>query len=122
MDGERRITFISDRHPGIIEAVQKYFPHCHHSYCLFHMKYSLMDKRKGVHTSVRNRIVYLFTQCAYAANYEQCHANLDLLYKEGGQRVKDFVTDIPLHNWCNALSLGKGMVRCHQALPKVGIR
>ena len=47
-----------------MEGVQEYFPNCYHSYCVFYMKYNLMDKLKGVHTCHRNRIVYLFSQFA----------------------------------------------------------
>ena len=32
---------------------------------------------------------------------------MGLLLKEGGQRVKDFVKDIPVQNWCNAFFRGQ---------------
>ena len=107
LNPSRRITFISDRHPGIIDGMNEVFPNEFHGYCLFHLKYNLMDKLKGVHSKFRSRLVYMFTECAYAPNVEIYHEKLEALTCEGGQKVKDFVKDIPVQHWCNAFFEGQ---------------
>ena len=107
MDPCRKITFISDRHPGIIDGLKNVFPDDFHGFCLFHLKYNLMDKIRKLDPNFRSRLVYMFTECAYAPDYDLYVAKMGLLLKEGGQRVKDFVKDIPVQNWCNAFFRGQ---------------
>ena len=107
LDDERKITFISDRHPGILDGVKRVFPECYHSFCLFHMRFNLMDKLRGVHPSIRNRLVYKMTQCAYAPDVEKYESWMEKLVNEGGQKVVDFFSCIPAENWCNAFFAGQ---------------
>ena len=107
LDLERKITFISDRHPGIIDGVKKVFPDCYHGFCLFHLKYNLMDKLKGVHPTVRNRLVYKLTKCAYARDAEKCKYSMNSLLSKGSRRVEDFFSGFPIKNWCNAFFNGQ---------------
>ena len=90
LDTESKITFISYRHPGIIDGVKKVFPDCYHGFYLFHLKYNLIDKLKGVHPTIRNRLVYKLTKCAYAHIVEKCKYWMNFLLSEGAQKVEDF--------------------------------
>ena len=96
MDPARRITFISDRHAGIIDGVKDIFPNDFHGFCLFHMKYNLMDKLRGVNSKLQSHLVYLMTKCAYAPDKESYLQKYDILVKEGGRRVNDFLAGIPV--------------------------
>ena len=58
LDPSRKITFISDRHVGIIDGIKEVFPDHFHGFCLFHIKYNLLDKLRGVNSKLRNRLVY----------------------------------------------------------------
>ena len=83
------------------------FPECFHGFCMFYMKFNLLDKLKGIHSSVRNSLVDKFSQCVYAVDYEEYIKRLDSLIKKGGQRVRDFVKDIPIQHWVNAVFPGQ---------------
>ena len=103
----RRITFISDRHPGIIDGINNVFPNNFHGYCLLHLKFNLMHKLNGVQSKLRSWLVYMFTEYAYAPNLNIYLEKLDAWTSKGGQKVKDFFKDIPIHNWCNAYFKGQ---------------
>ncbi|XP_028095018.1 uncharacterized protein LOC114295037 [Camellia sinensis] len=41
--GGRTLTFISDRHVGLLQSMPNIFPSAHHGYCLFHLQMNLRD-------------------------------------------------------------------------------
>ncbi|XP_024200641.1 uncharacterized protein LOC112203983 [Rosa chinensis] len=86
----RKITFISDRNKGLLEAVQKVFPDSDHAFCLFHLKQNVLKRypsRMG--KSYRNWIVKCFKRCAY-----------------GGGIMQKFLEDTPKEHWSNAFFPG----------------
>ena len=67
LGSERVISFISDRHCGIVEGIDRFFPNCFHGFCLEHLKRNLRDKFSCGNTNlVRETIVSKFSECAYA--------------------------------------------------------
>lgn len=75
---ERKYTFISDRHPGLLLAVPESFPHCYHSHCLYHLGLNLSSK---LGSSIKKK------KSAIAALEKICHsATLD----EYNENVKRF--------------------------------
>ena len=52
LGNEHKIMFISDRYPGIIKGIKNVFPECFHSFYMFHIKFNLLDKLKGIHSNV----------------------------------------------------------------------
>ena len=102
LEPEWKLTFIFDRHAGLIEGIRTVFPDHFHAYCLFHMKMSLRDKFKGVIGKCRNRIVYKFGLCAEASIHADFEREVESLLSEGGQKVRDFLHDIPKEHWCSA--------------------
>lgn len=99
---DRRITFISDRHKGLLDGVKNIFPDHFHSFCLQHMKNNLRDKLKWSHSKLKSRLVYKFRECGYALDVDSFQKELESLLSEGGERVKQFVSEIPFENWTNA--------------------
>ena len=109
MDSSQKITFILNRHIGIIKGINKVFPNDHHGYCLFHLKYNMMDKLRKVDLKFRNRFIFLMTESAYAPDYESYMEKWECLVKEKGVgrgKVVEFLRDMPIQNWCNAFFIG----------------
>jgi zinc finger SWIM domain-containing protein 3 len=55
----------------------------------------------------REKIVNMFTECAYAATQPSFHRKLNALKAEGGQVVVEFLKTLPFKNWANAYFPGK---------------
>ena len=66
-----------------------------------------MDKLRGFNSKLRSHLVYLMTEYAYAPDKKSYLQKYDLLVKEGGRRVIDFLEGIPIQNWCNAFFWGQ---------------
>ncbi|CAL5378075.1 unnamed protein product [Camellia sinensis] len=49
----RRLTFVSDRQHGLLDAFSVVFPNAHHAYCLNHLKRNLIDKLVGLRTNYK---------------------------------------------------------------------
>lgn len=79
---DRQITFISDRNNGLKSARPKVFLIAYHAYCLHHLKMNLKDKVRG-HKSYKERIVYLFRECAYAPTEYKFQDKLSDLLSKG---------------------------------------
>ncbi|CAN6585913.1 unnamed protein product [Malus baccata var. baccata] len=105
---QRTITFIYDRHKGLIPAVTHTFPDSPHAYCLHHIKLNILEKYHASLGSVfRNKIVQKFSECAYAATPEMYELKMAALVKEGGHIMRKFFKDLPKENFCNAFFKGK---------------
>ena len=103
----RLVTFISDRGLGLLSAFDRIFPNTPHSFCYKHLVDNLIGRFKGAkNTLFRNNIQTLFMKVAYACNERAYQWNLNNLLAEGGEVLKEFLADLPLHKWCRAFFYG----------------
>ncbi|XP_028066080.1 uncharacterized protein LOC114269020 [Camellia sinensis] len=51
VSNDRTLTFLSDRHTGLIYSIPKIFPSAHDAFCLQHLQQNLQDKMRGVRYS-----------------------------------------------------------------------
>ena len=63
---------------------------------------NLQDKFRGVRGKFRSRIVYKFGSCVEASTHAEFEREMESLLSEGGQKISDFLSNIPKENWCNA--------------------
>lgn len=104
----RPITFITDRHSGLLKGIPEVFPNGHHAYCLQHLKNNLRDKLTGrLSNGFREQVISLFSDCAYAPTLLDFEEAIQELYTVGGAKAKNFVESLPRENWANAYFQGK---------------
>ncbi|KAL2462165.1 MuDR family transposase [Abeliophyllum distichum] len=108
VQSNRELTFVSDRNVGLMEALPKAFPTSNHFFCLQHLKGNLRDKFSGggFSNSYRERMVWLFRECAHAPTIPLFNQKLEVLKREGGAIVQRFLDGLPFENWSNAHSVG----------------
>ncbi|XP_028950990.1 uncharacterized protein [Malus domestica] len=104
----RVITFMSDRHDGILKNIQEFFLECPHSFCIVHLKQNvstLFPKAAG--ERLKKKMMNLLANCAYActpSDFDDCMAE----FKDNGQgHVKNFLCDLPKENYAIAYFPGK---------------
>ncbi|XP_021833443.1 uncharacterized protein LOC110773249 [Prunus avium] len=72
VDEGRQLTFISDRHGAIIDAVRTVFPSSPHGFCLYHLKDNLKKKYPhSVGSSFKDHILWLFCKLLYAPTVKE---------------------------------------------------
>ncbi|KAF7120014.1 hypothetical protein RHSIM_Rhsim13G0123500 [Rhododendron simsii] len=103
----RGITFISDRHTGLLMARRDIFLESDHGYCLLHLKRNLRDHLKGTTRAYRERVVSEFVRCAYAPTREIFHQNMTKLLSRDDGKVQEFLTNLCYENWSNAFFRGQ---------------
>ena len=103
LDTDRKFTFVSDRNYGLLEGINTVFADHFHSYCMFHLKLNLFDNCRGMPSSVKQRLLYMFRECAYAPNAMQFHEKMNVLLKEGGDNIKHFLKDLEPCHYANAI-------------------
>ncbi|MQL87178.1 hypothetical protein Taro_019714 [Colocasia esculenta] len=68
----RRITFISDRCKGLLQAILEIFPESYNAYCLRHLKANFSKHVAGnCHGKTTQKLLSLFDQAAYAYRAEE---------------------------------------------------
>ncbi|XP_062007532.1 uncharacterized protein LOC133724718 [Rosa rugosa] len=102
----RRVTFISDRHVGLVSAFPRVFPNNPHGFCFRHLMANLSDKFPAG-SYLKDQIPYLFMCCAYSRTPEMYEFNMEILRSEGGDIVAQFLEDLPKENWCMAYFNGE---------------
>ncbi|BFG27154.1 hypothetical protein CerSpe_134280 [Prunus speciosa] len=109
VDEGRQLTFISDRHGAIIDAVRTVFPSSPHGFCLYHLKDNLKKKYPhSVGSSFKDHILWLFCKLLYAPTVEEYQERLKKLRDDGGATIIDkFLADLPVQNFANAYFPGK---------------
>ncbi|KAM7486146.1 hypothetical protein LguiA_002155 [Lonicera macranthoides] len=105
---ERRITFMSDRNIGLINAIREWFPGHPHAFCFHHLRNNIEAKFPGTNNrDTREKVIELFTSCAYTLLKKRFHKKLEELKKEGGDVIKSFLGVLPLENWANSYFPGE---------------
>ncbi|PQQ21343.1 uncharacterized protein Pyn_03279 [Prunus yedoensis var. nudiflora] len=89
----RMVTFFSDRNHGLLNAMGAVFPRWPHSYCYYHLKQNLILKypKSGYGKLLQDRVVNLFSKCAYAVTEEEFKVAMDELVVVGSSKVKTFI-------------------------------
>ena len=107
MGVSRNLTFISDRQKRLLEAVPEVFPNSYHAFCLNHLRANVKDKLAGLPAPFKDGLDKLFRKCAYAPTVTFFQQNVHKLRQFGGNRLHDFLDDLPPHNWANAYFRGR---------------
>ncbi|KAI8552166.1 hypothetical protein RHMOL_Rhmol06G0244400 [Rhododendron molle] len=109
LDGDTRsIVFVSDRNAGIKATVPRVFPSGFHGYCLYHLKNNLRGRLTGGRNKYKERVIGLFSLCAYAPNEMKFNEEMARLKKAGGEsRITNFLADLPYEHWANAFFPGQ---------------
>ena len=99
---DKRMTFVSDRNLGLLEAMPKAFPSAYHGWCLQHLKNNFRDKVKGMENGFKEHLIRKLVDCAYEPTVTGFHALLEELKSEGKQRAYNFLSGLEPEHWANA--------------------
>ncbi|RXH68404.1 hypothetical protein DVH24_030737 [Malus domestica] len=106
-EDERTITFISDRHKGLLQSVANVFPTSPHGFCIYHIEKNIKTTYPiGFGKTFRKKMVQLFKNCAYSSTPEVFDVNLQILRKKDGGLIDKFFEDLPKENYSDAFFLG----------------
>ncbi|XP_038972178.1 uncharacterized protein LOC120104689 [Phoenix dactylifera] len=101
-----QITFMMDRHQGIIKSMPKYFSGSYHSYCFRHVKDNFKNQALVYYrTSERKRLLDLLKVAAYTSRLNVFHKLINKLTLEApGSRT--FLLHANPKHWANAVFPG----------------
>ncbi|CAL8167841.1 unnamed protein product [Prunus armeniaca] len=104
----RVVTFFSDRNHGLLNAMGFVFPGWPHSYCYYHLKQNLISKypKSGYGKSLQDRVINLFSRCAYAVTEEEFTVAMEELVIVGSSKVKTFISNLSRDHYANAYFKG----------------
>ncbi|XP_026451019.1 uncharacterized protein LOC113351205 [Papaver somniferum] len=103
--GPRVLTFISDRHEGLIQGIRDVFPTFYHAWCYQHLKNNVRsktNKKKGEHFVAMG----LFKECFHSSTHEGFDQGMQNLKDMGCDGLQKFLREIPVECWSNAHCLG----------------
>ncbi|XP_028082628.1 uncharacterized protein LOC114283957 [Camellia sinensis] len=106
VSNDRTLTFLPDRHTGLINSIPKIFPSAHHAFCLQHLQRNLQDKMRYVNSSYRAGLLNKFRACAYTPTVTGFNASIETFIKSGRNVATSFLKDIPPQYWANAYFMG----------------
>ncbi|XP_028113755.1 uncharacterized protein LOC114311789 [Camellia sinensis] len=99
----RRLTFVSDRQHGLLDALSVVFPNAHHVYCLNHLKRNLIDKLVGLCTNYNLTLMKILVKCAYAPTIAFFQHYMEKLRRIAGNgRVDSMLDGLQNDKWANA--------------------
>ncbi|CAL8154867.1 unnamed protein product [Prunus armeniaca] len=104
----RVVTFFSDCNQGLLNAMGFVFPGWPHSYCYYHLKQNLISKypKSGYGKLLQDRVINLFSKCAYAVTEEEFTVAMEELVIVGSSKVKTFISDLSRDDYANAYFKG----------------
>ncbi|XP_042386558.1 uncharacterized protein LOC121978257 [Zingiber officinale] len=104
--GFHEFTFFSDRHPGIIKAIQLVFPGSHHAYCLRHLVDNFV-KQVMQSYPLHNKKYWssIFKKVAYALSRQEFQEHINNIIRSM-PLAKDFIVSSCPESWANACFLG----------------
>lgn len=109
---DRTITFISDRHTGLLESIPITFPSAHHAFFLQHLQRNLQDKMRYTNKMHRVGLLSKFRECAYAPTVSTFNSSLERFKTSGRQVAMGFLKDLPSAYWEMPTFGLTGMARC----------
>ncbi|XP_028098275.1 uncharacterized protein LOC114297988 [Camellia sinensis] len=104
---ERDITFVIDRHGGLLKALAKVFSLSSHSFCPMHLKTNLKTYLSVKSRKSKEYLLTPFSRCAYAPTIELFNELFEEFKGRCGCNVQKFLEDLPNECWCNAYFQGK---------------
>ncbi|XP_073138772.1 uncharacterized protein [Henckelia pumila] len=99
-------TFFSDRHPGIIKAIESVFPSSHHAYCLRHLVDNFVKqvmRRYPLHN--KKHWSSVFKKAAYAYSRQDYVEHINSII-ESMPNARDFIINSQPQCWANSLFPG----------------
>ncbi|XP_073129491.1 uncharacterized protein [Henckelia pumila] len=99
-------TFFSDRHPGIIKAIESVFPNSHHAYCLRHLVDNFVKqvmRRYPMHN--KKHWSSIFKKAAYAYSRQDYSEHINSII-ESMPNARDFIINSQPQCWANSLFPG----------------
>ncbi|KAL7185338.1 hypothetical protein ACSBR2_027304 [Camellia fascicularis] len=106
VDGDRPLTFVSDRHIGLLQAIPHVFPLAHHAFYLVHLQMNLKDRMKYVNAEQKNGLMRKLRECAYAPTVTSFNQKIEVLKSCSPAVVGDFLKDLHPEHWANAYFRG----------------
>ncbi|XP_020409975.1 uncharacterized protein LOC109946466 [Prunus persica] len=84
------------------------FPGWPHSYYYYHLKQNLISKypKSGYGKLLQDRVINLFSRCAYAVTEEEFKVALEELVIVGSSKVKTFTSDLSRDHYANTFFKG----------------
>ncbi|XP_026458840.1 uncharacterized protein LOC113359417 [Papaver somniferum] len=101
--GDRPITFMSDRHEGLLRSIPAHFPNSHHGYCYYHLKGNLPIRTSD---EKYKQVMTCFKKATYAltpARYEEALMEMELIGRPG---VANYCRNMPREHWSSAFFTG----------------
>ena len=92
LDDNRRVTFISDRQKGVIDAIERFWPRSNTRHCVRHITANLQAKYKGQLSAV-----YVWN-AANKSNKSDFLVEMENL-KEANIDAYNYMINIPLKHW-----------------------
>ncbi|VFQ59359.1 unnamed protein product [Cuscuta campestris] len=93
------LYIVSDRHEGIIHAVQNVFPNVGHGFCTEHIARNLRVKFKGP----KEDLTWKFRKASRAATEAECEEYLQML-DEQDHRIRAYLSNIGMPRWARCKS------------------
>ncbi|XP_028051169.1 uncharacterized protein LOC114255816 [Camellia sinensis] len=104
----RRLTFVTDRQHGLLDALSVVFPNAHHAYCLNHLKRNLIEKLVGFRTNYKLSLIKILVKCAYVSTVASFQHYMEKLRRiVGNGRVDSMLDGLQNDKWANAFFKGK---------------
>ncbi|RXH78434.1 hypothetical protein DVH24_001952 [Malus domestica] len=79
----RKITFITDQHHGLLNAIQKYLPTASHGFSIIHLRENL-ERQCVDNNFLKDQLCEYFKNCAYACRVEDFDRNIEKMRSVGG--------------------------------------
>ncbi|XP_028109234.1 uncharacterized protein LOC114307944 [Camellia sinensis] len=105
--GDRTLTFISDRHAGLLQSMLNIFPSAHHAYCLLHLQMNLRDHLKYVNATHKIGLMRKLRECGYASIVDCFIEKMDVLKKCSPAVIEGFMKDLDPKHLANAYFRGQ---------------
>ncbi|KAL7194959.1 hypothetical protein ACSBR1_035214 [Camellia fascicularis] len=89
----RKLTFVSDRQHGLLDALSVIFSNAHHAYYLNHLKRNLIDKLVGLRTNYKLTLMKILVKCAYVPTVASFQHYMEKLRRIAGNGRVDSMLD-----------------------------
>ncbi|XP_028123300.1 uncharacterized protein LOC114320342 [Camellia sinensis] len=101
VDHGRNLTFVSDRHIGLLQSMSKFFLLAHHAFCLIHLQMNLRDRMKYVNAKQKLGLMRKLRECAYVPTVTSFNLKIEVLKLCSPVVVGEFLKDLDPKHWAN---------------------